>query len=226
MELRTTHKGYTNGMGECVDIEGSHLFPLFKGSDIANDRVAGPTRYLLVPQRRVRDDTSIMRVTAPKTWSYLESHAGQLDARRSTIYKKQPRFAVFGVGDYTFSPWKVAVSGLYKHLSFRIIPSFCGKPSVLDDTCYFLSCNSEGEAEYLKRLLDSEPAQEFYRSLLFPDAKRPITIDLLQRLDLLALARVLGSEERLLGLSGYRGAMVGRDSEQGVLLTEKYPPEG
>ena len=68
---------------------------------------------------------------------------------------------------------------------------------MLDDTCYSLACDSEEEAVYLKSLLDSDPAQEFYASILFPDAKRPVTVDLLRRLDLLALARLLGSEARL-----------------------------
>jgi len=30
------------------------------------------------------------------------------------IYCGKPRFFIFGVGDYTFTPWKVAVSSFYK----------------------------------------------------------------------------------------------------------------
>ncbi|MCX6343972.1 MAG: SAM-dependent DNA methyltransferase [Armatimonadetes bacterium] len=197
MELKPTSTGYINGMHERVEIEDTYLFPLFKSSDIANDRIDAPKRYLLVPQRRVGDDTHVIRQLAPKTWAYLESHGVQMENRRSTIYKHQPRFAVFGVGDYTFGPWKVAVSGLYKRLAFRIVPSFESKPSVMDDTCYFLACDTEEEANLLLHLLSSEPSQEFYSSLLFRDSKRPITVDLLRRLDIRALAQELGCEERL-----------------------------
>jgi hypothetical protein len=40
----------------------------------------------------------------------------------------------------------------------------------------------------------SEPAREFWTSLIFWDAKRPITTQLLNSLDLMALARLLNKE--------------------------------
>ena len=33
-----------------------------------------------------------------------------LDNRKSSIYNKRPRFSIFGIGDYSFSKWKVAIS--------------------------------------------------------------------------------------------------------------------
>jgi hypothetical protein len=45
--------------------------------------------------------------------------------------------------------------------------------------------------------LNSEPARGFFSALVFWDAKRPITIDVLRRLDLRALACELGSDETL-----------------------------
>lgn len=197
MELHRIGGAYFNGLREKVDIEDDYVYPLFKSSDIANDRIAMARRYLLVTQTKVGDDTRVIERLAPRTWQYLQSHATKLDSRGSTIYARQPRFAVFGIGDYSFAPWKVAVSGLYKSLAFRVVPPFEGKPSMLDDTCYFLACDSEEEARYLKSLLESEEALEFYSAFLFPDSKRPVTADLLRRLDLLSLARVLGSEARL-----------------------------
>ncbi len=206
MELRRVGSGYINGLGEHVEIEDNHVFPLFKSSDVANGRVEIPQRYLVVPQRMVGDDTRAIRHLSPKTWDYLESHASKLDSRRSTIYSRQPRFAVFGIGDYSFAPWKVAVSGLYKQPKFQIVPPFDGKPAVFDDTCYFLACDSRDEALCIRSLLVSEAAQEFYDSFLFPDSKRPITADLLRRLDLLAVARLAGSDRRLEGFLRHREA--------------------
>ena len=72
-----------------------------------------------------------------------------------------------------------------------------GKPVVFDDTCYFLACRSQAEAECLAQLLNSRPASEFYNSLVFWDAKRPITIEILRQLNLAAVARELGLEEVL-----------------------------
>jgi hypothetical protein len=55
---------------------------------------------------------------------------------------------------------------------------------VFDDTVYFLPCITEQEARSLHARLSSEPAQSFYRALVFWDAKRPITAEVLRRFEL------------------------------------------
>jgi len=67
-----------------------------------------------------------------------------------------------------------------------------GRPVVFDDTVYFLPCGSAGEAARVASLLGTEPAARFLGSLVFPDAKRPLTSGVLGRLDLAALAGLLG----------------------------------
>lgn len=197
MELSREGSGYRNGLDEFVDLEEQCLFPLLKSSDLANGRAAEPRRHLLVTQRNVSDDTSRLCAAAPKVWAYLQAHADLLDRRRSSIYRNRARFAIFGVGDYTFAPWKVAISGLYKKLEFTIVGNRGGKPIVLDDTACFLPCRSAPEAEYIAGLLNSPEARDFLTAYLFWDAKRPITVDVLKRLSLPRLARQLGSEHVL-----------------------------
>ena len=197
MELSQEGSGYRNGLDELVDLEEQCLFPLLKSSDLANGRAAEPRRHLLVTQRNVGDDTSLLCAAAPKVWTYLQAHAELLDRRGSSIYRNRARFAIFGVGDYTFAPWKVAISGLYKKLKFTIVGNRGGKPIVLDDTACFLPCRGEAEAEYIAGLLNSPEARDFLTAFLFWDAKRPITVDILKRLSLPRLARQLGSEQVL-----------------------------
>jgi hypothetical protein len=204
MELTAVDSGLVNGLREKVDIEDDFLFPLLKSSDIARNRLERPARRVLVTQSRVGADTSVIERVAPRTWEYLVRHGHRLDNRASSIYARQPRFAVFGVGDYTFAPWKVAISGLYGTLEFRVTRPFDGRPCVLDDTCYFIACRSKEEAEYVASLLNSRPAREFYSAIMFQDSKRPITAELLRRLDILALARLGGSESLLRKLSRER----------------------
>jgi hypothetical protein len=221
MELRRVGACYVNGFHEQVELEEELVFPLFKSSDLARGDLAKPRKYMLVTQRRVGDDTRTIERFAPRAWAYLQRHSDLLDRRGSSIYARQPRFAIFGVGDYSFAPWKVAVSGMYKELQFRIVAPYEGKPAVLDDTCYFLACDCEEEAAYLASALNSRPAQEFYSAFMFPDAKRPVTVELLRRLDLLALARTLGSEVRLqefLSVRREERAPRGRHEAQGVLF--------
>ena len=193
MEFTREAGGYRNGLGEVVELEGTWVYPLLKSSDLARGRLQ-PKKLVLLTQARVGHDTSLIRESSPATWRYLLDHARYLDARRSTIYAKRPRFAIFGVGAYTFAPWKVAVSGLYPNLAFQTIGEVAGKPIIVDDTCYFIPCSTRREAELLSQLLDSDLAKRFFRALVFVDSKRPVTVEVLKRLDLRKLASRLGLE--------------------------------
>lgn len=217
MEFKRENGHFINGRHEECKLETTYLFPLLKSSDIANGRTT-PNRYVLVTQRKPSDDTDTIRKTAPKTWAYLTAHASDLDQRGSIIYQKRPRFSVFGVGDYTFAPWKVAVSGLYKNCRFEVVGQRHGKPIVLDDTCYFIPCSSEEEATFLCELLNSDVCQRFLRSLVFFDAKRPITIDVLNRIDLKKVAEHVNRESEA---RRFLVAAAGFEERQALLVFEK-----
>ncbi|MEH2042468.1 class I SAM-dependent methyltransferase [Nostoc sp.] len=191
MELSKVNDIFTNGLGEVVDIEETYLFPLAKGSDVAQNRTKSLNRYVLVTQRCIGETTEYIRDLAPKTWEYLETHSEYLDSRKSKIYKNSFRFSIFGVGSYTFAPWKIAICGLYKKLDFRLVGKMDGKAIVFDDTVYFLSFDDEQVASQIFALLTSIPAIEFYSSLIFWDEKRPIKSSILNTLNLSALAKRL-----------------------------------
>jgi hypothetical protein len=184
MEFVKEGDKYRNGLAELAELEPHYLYPTLKTSDVANGRTDSPRRCLLVTQKSVGEDTGMICETAPKTWEYLNSHAGMLDARASSIYRKRPRFSIFGIGDYSFAPWKVAISGFYKKLQFTEVGSFCGKPIMLDDATYFLPCRTQRDAERLARLLNSDRAKRFLEAFIFWDSKRPITVDVLEQLNL------------------------------------------
>ncbi len=198
MELRELNGQYQNGLGETVRIESDYIYPMLKSSEIANNPEPRHSRLMIVPQTFIGEDTSPIKERAPKTWEYLDNHSDYLDRRASSIYRNRPPFSIFGVGEYSFATWKVAVSGFYKDLYFRVIGPSLGKPVVLDDTCYFIACQTEEEATCIADMLNSDVAQGFYSAFIFEDAKRPVTIDLLRRLDLLALARELCTEKQFM----------------------------
>ncbi len=192
MELTPMELGYENGFNELVDTEDTYLYPLLKSSDIANGRVT-PRKYVIVTQDSVGGDTSTIREAAPLTWRYLSNHSDILDNRKSSIYKNKPKYSIFGIGPYSFSMWKVAISGMYKNIRFVTVPPYSGKPVMLDDTCYFFPCSDENEARFWCDLLNSEDCQNFMRALVFFDAKRPVTVDVLKRIDFIALAKRKGN---------------------------------
>jgi hypothetical protein len=195
MELKREGGKYRNGLGELVEMEDKYLYPMLKSSHVAKGTTVDKNRVMLVTQRKVGENTAVIQKTAPRTWEYLVAHADLLNKRGSSIYRNRPAFSIFGVGAYTFAPWKVAISGFYKKLAFAVVGQTNDKPIVLDDTSYFLPCRTQEQADYLAALLNSPEAQEFYRAFVFWDAKRPITADLLLKLDLRLLSKELGVED-------------------------------
>lgn len=204
MELRRTSEGLQNALGEAVSIEENYLFPLLKSSDVARGSVYEARLSVIVTQQRIGDKTTHIERVAPSTWAYLTSHRALLDKRGSVIYRGKPPFSIFGIGDYAFEPWKVAISGFYKRLAFQLIPPHHGKPVMVDDTVYFLGCSTEAEAKFLHGILNSDDAKKALASMVFWNDKRPITADLLKRLDLLALAEALGRDAEYRAFSGSR----------------------
>lgn len=182
MEFTRCANGYKNGLGEVVELEDSYLFPLLKGSDIGSNK-EWREKFVLVTQCTVGEDTSPIQSRAPRTWAYLQAHADQLDARGSTIYAKNPRFSIFGVGDYAFRPWRIAICGLYKVLRFRLVPPTDGRPVMFDDTVYYLSFDTEDESCQTLAFLESQHATGLLSSLIFWDEKRPIKTSILNVLD-------------------------------------------
>ena len=129
-------------------------------------------------------------------------HAEKLDARSSVIYRDKPRFSIFGVGAYTFAPWKIAVSGFYKTLNFMKVGQVDGKPVMMDDTIYFLPCQSEAEADFILELVRSQPFAELLNAMVFNGEKRPITAELLKRISLELVAEQLGRANEYAAFTG------------------------
>ncbi|MCX8521074.1 MAG: hypothetical protein ORN28_05995, partial [Rhodoferax sp.] len=139
-------------------------------------------KFVLVTQSYVGQSTVFIRNKYPKTWEYLLKHGNQLDSRASVIYKKNPRFSIFGVGDYSFKPWKIAICGLYKVLNFKMVGPIENKATIFDDTVYFISFDSEPEAKAALAYLKKNEVMAFFNALIFWDDKRPVKTGILNTL--------------------------------------------
>jgi len=207
LELAWHDGAWRNTAGEAVDVEPDCLFPLVKSGDLNAAPGSRPTRAVLLPQTRLGEDT--LRLTKlPRTWAYLQKHADVFARRRSSIYARQAPFSVFGVGDYTFTRYKVAVSGLHKRGRFAPIGPREGRPVVCDDACYVLPLRSPAEAALFAAALNHPLTSAFLDSTVFWDAKRPITKSVLSRVDVAQLVQhvpwadiVQGAEAALAELS-------------------------
>jgi 16S rRNA A1518/A1519 N6-dimethyltransferase RsmA/KsgA/DIM1 with predicted DNA glycosylase/AP lyase activity len=192
MELKKTNKDeFQNALGETMAFSlGEYLFPLLKSSDIKSSEINETKRFVVVTQRRVNEETASIEKTNKTMWAYLTSHSELLNARKSIIYKKAPKFAMFGIGDYSFSKFKVGISGFYKEPVFALITG--EYPIMLDDTCYFISFNRLPDAVITTALLNSPACISFLKSIAFLDSKRPYTKEVLKRIDLLKLSDLVG----------------------------------
>ncbi len=188
LELDFDNGTYKNGFNEVLDIEDDLVFPLVKSSDIQASPIALPRKSVIVTQKKVGEDTGYIAQSYPRLHAYLSKNISLFSNRKSSIYKGKSPFSIFGIGDYSFKPFKVAISGLYKKPRFALARPHNGKPVLFDDTCYFLGFDREEHSVIALLILSSEPTQRLLASIAFLDAKRPYTKDILMRIDLARLA--------------------------------------
>lgn len=199
MELTYDNIGsLRNKSGETVVVEHDNIYPLLKSTDLFHFGKPRPRKAVIVTQKRLGEDTHLLRQNSPQLWSYLMAHSSIFEQRKSSIYNNRPPFAIFGIGDYSFAPYKVAVSGLHKIPRFRAIGPVDGRPVMFDDTCYFIACYSSNQAAFLASLFNDPFCLEFLNSMVFTGSKRPITKKLLQRIDLRSLFNKIDKQPLLL----------------------------
>jgi hypothetical protein len=183
-ELIKNDTHYLNGLHEHVDIEDDLVYGLIKSSDLKNDVVGHPRKYVIIPQRFIGEDTRYLKERYPKLFAYLSSHEDLLNRRKSSIYRNKPKFSIFGIGDYAFKPYKIAISGLYKFPHFSIVLPENDKCLMLDDTCYFLSFDELEPAVFTWSILTDKKAHDLLKAISFRDAKRPYTKEILMRISI------------------------------------------
>lgn len=189
MELDKVNGLYVNGLNEEVKLEEDLVYGILKSSDLKNTVINQTRKFTIVTQKKVGQETKYIKTEYPKIYQYLTEHRASFDARKSSIYNNKPLFSIFGIGDYSFKSFKVAISGLYKTFHFTLIMPQENKPVMLDDTCYLIGFDKLEFAVYTLILLNSNTTVQFLQSVTFPDAKRTFTKDVLMRIDLFVLAK-------------------------------------
>ncbi len=195
-------KLYRNGFKEEVLIENDFVYDLIKSSDLKNFETKSARKKIIITQRKINEDTTKLRKLSPLLWDYLIKNRNHFDRRKSKIYKNSPLFSIFGIGDYSFKTYKVAISGFYKKPHFSLVHPIQNKPVMLDDTCYFIGFDDYKNALITTALFNSKPVLDFLYSQAFLDSKRPYTKKLLMRIDITKLAKKM-SYNNLLDIFSY-----------------------
>ena len=187
MELERKGNIFVNNLGNETELEEDLIYPFLKSSDLQTGEVKSCRKYIIMTQKKVGEDTTHIKKKYPEIYSYLLEHEEYFLSRKSSIYKNKPRFSIFGIGAYSFLPYKVAISGMYKKVSFSLVSPIENKPVMLDDTCYFIGFDNYSVAKGIQSLLNSSKSNSFLKSIIFPDAKRAITKEVLMRINFPAL---------------------------------------
>jgi len=183
MEFEKSDAHFVNGLGEIFDIEEDLVYGLLKSSDLKLKITNKYRKQTIITQRKIGEKTDYIKDQFPLTFNYLDSRKTHFERRKSSIYRDKPAFSIFGIGAYSFTKYKIAVSGLYKTTHFTLVAPSNSKPVMLDDTCYFIGFEAYKMAQIAHYLVNSDIVQKFLKSIIFSDAKRAINKDILMRID-------------------------------------------
>ena len=158
---------------QMVDIEDVYVYPMLKSSHLAQGGEKTGSRFMLVTQRTVGEQTTRIEEEAPKTWAYLISHADLFRNARVRFIATVLLSLCLASATIASPLGKLRLVGSTRDWrSCRSVP-IDGKPVVFDDTSYFLPCSTRQQAVFLATLLNSPVARSFFGAFVFWDTKRP-----------------------------------------------------
>jgi hypothetical protein len=151
-------------------IESTHVYPYLRSKHVVKWGLFGHDRFL-VPQRKAGEaNADELAREAPATYDYLESNRERLEDRGSSWFDGGPFYSLFGLGPYTWAPYKVVWCRLGFKPHFAVVstvddPALGRKTVVPGDHCMFVACDDADEAHYLCALLNAGPYQRCLRDL-------------------------------------------------------------
>ena len=147
--------------------ESSLIFPLFKSSDIHRFK-AIPTYSVFLPYKNGKIiQESEMKVLYPAEYLYLCKHKEKLQNRKSRFIK-QNWYALFGIGSYTFSKYKV----VWKALGARRMEAAVCSYGIPNQSMHcYISLEDRSEAGFICGIMNSDFYTEILVDLNEPGAK-------------------------------------------------------
>jgi len=164
-----------------ADLEAELLYPLLRWRDVARWHARPRQHVLLVQDAARRKPMTLAELQArfPLALAWVAFHEEALRARKSGMLRRLMErtefYAMFGIGDYTLSPWKV----IWRRMAKEVTAAVAGyadlgtgmKPVVPQETLTFVPCAGEDEAHYLCALLNSPRATQRLRAVSIPGGK-------------------------------------------------------
>lgn len=171
-----------------TEIEPNLIYSLIKPDNIKKWKVDGYYYILLPCKKDSENNESDLRVNYPNTYSYLNRFKKELLSRKSKWFKGEdkPFYSLFGIGEYTFKPFKVVWCCMSYKPNFSVVSKvtdkFIGiKPLIPDNTIGNISFDSEKEAHFVCAVLNSEKAKLLF-SMRSSKSKWGISIEMVKKI--------------------------------------------
>ncbi|GAB7089880.1 hypothetical protein JCM18237_01510 [Halorubrum luteum] len=161
---------YSIDRAQLEELERDHIYPYLRSKHVVKYGLFGYDLHLVPIRKANEDNESELRRACPRTYDYLESNRRTLEDRSSTWLKQGTFYNVFGVGEYTWSEYKVVWCRLGFKPHFAVVSSVedadLGEKTVVPgDHLMFVSTDSEHEAHFLCGLLNSAVYQAALRDI-------------------------------------------------------------
>lgn len=155
-------------------IESDLIYPGLRGKDIKRWGCDIKINVLLTqnPEKREPYSENIMKRRWPRTYNYLVNFKEILNQRASKVIKnlaeKTTFYAVFGVGEYTMSKYKVVWKRMTNDLIACVVSQhktpFGWKTVIPFETTSMIATDNKNEAHYLCSIINSKPVRDFVKS--------------------------------------------------------------
>ena len=185
-------------------LESDRVFPYLKSRHIVKYGLFGHDLRLVPIEKADDDNETSLREHAPATYEYLDDHRDELADRASSWLDGGPFYNIFGVGEYTWAPYKVVWCRLGFKPHFAVVstvsnPELGEKTVVPGDHCMFIGLDDERDAHTLCALLNSAVYQRSLREIA-GDGKSSLSKAVVSELELPPL-EAIPEADRLAALS-------------------------
>jgi hypothetical protein len=155
-------------------LEPDLVYPAVRGKDISRWQ-ASPGIYVLIvqdPNTREGYPESRMKTQWPETYGYLLKFKGDLLQRGSRavreLAEKTVFYSMYGIGTYTFAPYKVVWKRMANDLVAAVVSTFAtpfgNKIGIGTDTTSLIPFEDADEAHYVCALINTSLIGAFIRS--------------------------------------------------------------
>lgn len=151
---------------EIHDLEPDWVYPFLQPRHLqpwGNDGCA----YFVLPQHKAGEDNEVeLRDNFPLTYAFLKRFAARFAERRSRVFLHKPFYGLFGLGRYTFAPYKVCWVGLGFQPNFMVAEeihneALGNKSMIPDGTIYYMPFADHDTAHFVCALLNSNLVRTF-----------------------------------------------------------------